>query len=259
MAAVATWNAPFTIPSIHRVSRPPTGRGTMSVPTTLAAAVRTSKAPTAAAIERPMSGTTMSSPDDRWLWRRYRDPACAAGIMVGITGGSSGTGGRRRAMPTRPWRDGLPGQEQAAPGVGEEVLVAFGAPAALAGQQLVELGGVRGPHDVGGFVEIHAQRGDRGEVGHEAAHVRRPAFGDLAPQRGQFRLGRRGLLDDAEYGGEAAGDHPHRRGVDCDLGSGVGSGLDRPHVVAFLGGDGLAAAGDRGLDEEAGQLGPCGG
>src|SRR5260370_24373804 len=92
MAAVATWNAPFTIPSIHRVSRPPTGRGTMSVPTTLAAAVRTSEAPTAAAIERPMSGTTMSSPDGRWLWRRYRGPAWAARIMVRIRADLQGLG-----------------------------------------------------------------------------------------------------------------------------------------------------------------------
>jgi hypothetical protein len=34
--------------------------------------------------------------------------------------------------------------------------------------------------------------------------------GDLVPQRGQFRLGWRGLLEYAEDGREPAGDHPHR-------------------------------------------------
>ena len=46
------------------------------------------------------------------------------------------------------------GQEQAPPGIGEEVLVAPRAPAALADQQLVHLGGVAGPHDVGGLARV---------------------------------------------------------------------------------------------------------
>ena len=66
----------------------------------------------------------------------------------------------------------LAGEEQAAPGVGEEALVALRAPAALADQQLVELGGVGGPDDVGGLAGVQAQWGDGGEVGDEEAHVR---------------------------------------------------------------------------------------
>jgi hypothetical protein len=46
----------------------------------------------------------------------------------------------------------LPRDKKAAPGVGEEVLVALQAPAALADQQLVHLGGIGGPHNVGGLV-----------------------------------------------------------------------------------------------------------
>ena len=48
----------------------------------------------------------------------------------------------------------LLGQEQAVPGVGEEVLVALRGPAALADQELVHLGGVGGPDDVGGLVGV---------------------------------------------------------------------------------------------------------
>src|SRR6266508_738882 len=62
MAPVANENAPLTIRSTHRVSQLPIGRGTMSVPMTLATAVSTNSAPTTAAAERPMSGTTMRSP-----------------------------------------------------------------------------------------------------------------------------------------------------------------------------------------------------
>jgi hypothetical protein len=64
---------------------------------------------------------------------------------------------------------GLLGQEQAAPGAGEEALVTLRAPAALADQELVYLGGVGGPHDVSGLVGVQAQRGDGGQVGDEAA------------------------------------------------------------------------------------------
>ena len=45
----------------------------------------------------------------------------------------------------------LPGQEQALPGVGEEALVSVRRPAALADEQLMQLGGVGRPHDVGGL------------------------------------------------------------------------------------------------------------
>jgi hypothetical protein len=55
------------------------------------------------------------------------------------------------------WPGWLTGEEQAAPGVGEEVLVAFGAPAPLAYQELVELGGVGRPDDVGGVGRVDAQ------------------------------------------------------------------------------------------------------
>jgi predicted dehydrogenase len=55
-------NAPFTNRSTHRVSQLPTGRGTISVPITLPHTVRTSRPPTTAASQRPISGTAMSPP-----------------------------------------------------------------------------------------------------------------------------------------------------------------------------------------------------
>jgi hypothetical protein len=58
------------------------------------------------------------------------------------------------------------------------------APAALADQELVELGGVGDPDDVGGLVGVQAQRVGGGQVGDKAAHVRGAAFGDLVPQGG---------------------------------------------------------------------------
>ena len=48
----------------------------------------------------------------------------------------------------------LVGEEHAAPGVGEEPLVALRSPATLADQQLVELSGVGGPDDVSGLVGV---------------------------------------------------------------------------------------------------------
>ena len=78
----------------------------------------------------------------------------------------------------------LVGEEQAVPGVGEEALVALRGPAALAHEELVHLGGVGGPDDVGGLAGVQAQRVDGSEVGDEAAHVRGAAFGDLVPQPG---------------------------------------------------------------------------
>ena len=83
------------------------------------------------------------------------------------------------------------------------------------------------------------QRGHGGQVGDEAAHVRRAALGDLVPQRGQFRIGVGGLLDDAEHRAPGGGDRGDCRGVEGDLGLGVGGGLDRLDVVPLLGGDRL--------------------
>jgi hypothetical protein len=54
----------------------------------------------------------------------------------------------------------LIGEKQALPGVGEKALVTLRGPAALADQQLVELGGVGGPDDIGGLVGVQAQRRD---------------------------------------------------------------------------------------------------
>src|SRR6202021_2100914 len=53
----------------------------------------------------------------------------------------------------------LVGKESAAPGVGEEALVALRGPAALADEELVHLGGVGGPDVVGGLAGVQAQRG----------------------------------------------------------------------------------------------------
>src|SRR5580700_9261633 len=110
------------------------------------------------------------------------------------------------AFASGSWPGQLSGEEQAAPGVGEELLVTFRAPAPLAHEELVELGGVGGPDDVGGVARITAQGGDRGEVSCEQAHLRRPPVSDLAPQRGQFGLGGRSLLDDRQDRRQAAGD-----------------------------------------------------
>ena len=74
----------------------------------------------------------------------------------------------------------LAGEEQAAPGVGQEALVTLRGPAALPDQQLVHLGGVGGPDDVGGLAGVEAQRGDRGQVGDEAPHVGGAALGAAA-------------------------------------------------------------------------------
>src|SRR6266566_7202737 len=59
MPAVASRNTSVTIRSTHRVSQLLTARGTMSVPTTLAPAVSTSRPPATAAAERAPIGTTM--------------------------------------------------------------------------------------------------------------------------------------------------------------------------------------------------------
>src|SRR5215469_13736401 len=52
-------NTPLTSAPTQRVSQLPTGRGTIRVPTTLTAAVSTSKAPTTAATSRAAIGTAM--------------------------------------------------------------------------------------------------------------------------------------------------------------------------------------------------------
>src|SRR5215469_7124624 len=70
--------APLTVLSTHRVSQLLTGRGTISVPTALAHAVSTSKAPAAAAIERPMSGITINPPSGQRLCRAPPVPASGA-------------------------------------------------------------------------------------------------------------------------------------------------------------------------------------
>src|SRR5215831_18932824 len=72
MARTTSRNAPSTIRSTHTVSQLLTERGTMSVPTALYHAVSTSSAPTTAAAERPISGTTTRSPGGQWFLRTYR-------------------------------------------------------------------------------------------------------------------------------------------------------------------------------------------
>src|SRR5215472_12441543 len=75
MAPTTRRNAPCTIRSTHTVSQLLTERGTMSVPTALYHAVSTSNAPTTAAAERPMSGTTTKSPGGQRFLRTYRSAA----------------------------------------------------------------------------------------------------------------------------------------------------------------------------------------
>src|SRR5690348_1769401 len=75
MARTTRRNAPWTIRSTHTVSQLLTERGTMSVPTALYHAVSTSNAPTTAAAERPMSGTTTKSPGGQRFLRTYRATA----------------------------------------------------------------------------------------------------------------------------------------------------------------------------------------
>ncbi len=62
MKLVISMKAPRTTRSIWRVSQFATGRGTISVPMTLAADVAMSSTPTAAATSRAACGTTMGSP-----------------------------------------------------------------------------------------------------------------------------------------------------------------------------------------------------
>src|SRR5690242_15626278 len=70
MPPTASLKAPLTIRSTHRVSQLLTGRGTISVPTALAHAVSTSKAPATAATNRPANGTTtMNSPGSQLTLR----------------------------------------------------------------------------------------------------------------------------------------------------------------------------------------------
>jgi hypothetical protein len=55
------------------------------------------------------------------------------------------------------------------------MLVALAGPAALYGEQLVELGRVGGPDDVGGLVRIYPQDRDGGQVGGENRSYTPPA------------------------------------------------------------------------------------
>src|SRR5215467_676127 len=69
---------PFTIRSTHRVSQLPTGRGTMTVPMTLLAPVRTSSPPMTAATTRAASGITMAispCPGGRTVREQYQPGA----------------------------------------------------------------------------------------------------------------------------------------------------------------------------------------
>src|ERR1022692_2672503 len=164
---------------------------------------------TAASVD-PLHALDFSRPEaeGRMAWQRRggQHRGYSAELVRGLARISLRDSDRQQragaALRTRGAFGGMPvllGEEQAAPGVGEEALVTLRAPATLAGQQLIQLDGVGGPHDVGGLLGVQAQRGDGGEVGDEAAHVRCAALGDLVPWRGQFRLGARGLLDYPEH------------------------------------------------------------
>src|SRR5262249_24182849 len=84
MAPVASRKARWTSRSTHKVSQFLTERGTISVPTALYHAVSTSNASTTAAAERPMSGTTTSSPGGQRFLRTYRSrPGSRAGPVGG--------------------------------------------------------------------------------------------------------------------------------------------------------------------------------
>src|SRR5579859_4590450 len=80
----------------------------------------------------------------------------------------SGLRRARTELPGAASRTGvLVCEEQAVPGVGEEVLIASRGPPALADQQLVGLGGVGGPDDVacracGAAVRVWASRSPGG-------------------------------------------------------------------------------------------------
>src|SRR6516165_11065506 len=102
MARATSRNAPWTIRSTHTVSQLLTERGTMSVPTALYHAVRTSNAPTTAAAERPMSGTTTKSPGGQRFLRTYRATAPRS------------PPGRFRQAAARYWRLARPGGAAAA-------------------------------------------------------------------------------------------------------------------------------------------------
>src|SRR5215468_8150328 len=115
MARTTRRNAPSMIRSTHTVSQLLTERGTMSVPTALYHAVSTSNAPTTAAAERPMSGTTTSSPGGQWFLRPYRPRHHGRRWAVqpsyrAITGGWPGPGAPRPpAAPVRPATRRYPG------------------------------------------------------------------------------------------------------------------------------------------------------
>src|SRR5689334_11695210 len=129
MTRTTRWNAPSTIRSTHTVSQPLTERGTMSVPTALYHAVSTSNAPTTAAAERPMSGTTTKSPGDQRFLRTYRATAprlalgrfkqaaarsLAAGQARGCRGRHPPQGGQRLGDVPAHLRDEQPDQRRGA-------------------------------------------------------------------------------------------------------------------------------------------------
>src|SRR5258708_178010 len=63
--AVISWNPAWTIRSTQIISRPPAGRGTISVPTRLLQSRTIRNAPTTPARMRPYSGTITTSPLNR--------------------------------------------------------------------------------------------------------------------------------------------------------------------------------------------------
>src|SRR5215470_714704 len=75
-------NAPPTITPTQRVSQLPTGRGTIRVPTTLNAAVSTSRAPTTAATSRAAIGTAMAISSDLGGLNDGRPPERAPGVIA---------------------------------------------------------------------------------------------------------------------------------------------------------------------------------
>ena len=83
----------------------------------------------------------------KWLWSVA---ARQNGWSAMSVAGAAVWPGREGRRP----RGALVGEEEALPGVGEELFVALRGPAALADEEMVELGGVGGPDDVGGLVGI---------------------------------------------------------------------------------------------------------
>src|SRR5215471_11622131 len=109
MPPVTRRNTQFTLRSTHRVSQLLTGRGTISVPMTLAHAVSTSAAPKAAATQRAASGTTMGSPRTVGGYAEPTEARAGAGPrgrLPAVGPGAGAAAGRRTHGCPRPvmWR-----------------------------------------------------------------------------------------------------------------------------------------------------------